>query len=129
MGNAFEPSIIAFCCRWRSCAAADPAGTMKLRFPANVKIILIPCTSRADIKQILNAIETGAEGVFLSGSLVGDCYYISGKIKAAKRISRVKRLLEVIGIEPERVEMFYNAASTCPQFADTCIKFRETIRA
>lgn len=129
MENIFEPSIIAFCCRWCSYAAADLAGSMRIQYPANVKIIQVPCTGRIDIKHVLSAIEFGADGVFLSGCLVGDCHYISGNIKAAKRIAHTKKLIEEVGIEPERVEMFYNAASMGPQFAETCRKFTETIRA
>jgi F420-non-reducing hydrogenase iron-sulfur subunit len=129
MEKIFEPAIISFCCRWCSYAAADLAGTMRIQYPPNVKIIMVPCTGRVDIKHVVNAIEIGADGVFLSGCLIGDCHYISGNIKATKRIAYAKKLLEEIGIEPERVEMFYNAASMGPQFAQTCIKFTETIRA
>jgi len=129
MENVFEPSIISFCCRWCSYAAADLAGSMRIQYPSNVKIIMVPCTGRVDIKHVLSAIEMGADGVFLSGCLIGDCHYISGNIKAAKRIAHAKRLIEEVGIEPERVEIFYNAASMGPQFAQTCIKFTETIRA
>lgn len=128
MEDIFEPSIIAFCCRWCSYSAADLAGSMRLQYPPNVKIILVPCTGRVDIKHVLHALEKGADGVFLSGCLIGDCHYISGNIKAAKRMAHAKCLVEEAGIEPERVEMFYNAASMGPQFAETCIKFTETIR-
>jgi len=89
---------------------------------------MVPCTGRVDIKHILSALEMGADGVFLSGCLIGDCHYISGNMKAAKRIAHIKRLIKEVGIEPERVEMFYNAASMGPQFAETCRKFTETIR-
>lgn len=129
MENNFEPSIISFSCRWCSYAAADLAGSMRLQYPPNVKIIMVPCTGRVDIKHVLHALEIGADGVFLSGCLIGDCHYISGNVKAAKRIAHAKRLVEAAGIEPERVEMFYNAASMGPQFAETCRKFTETIRA
>jgi len=129
MEDIFEPSIVAFCCRWCSYSAADLAGSMRLQYPPNVKIILVPCTGRVDIKHVLHALEKGADGVFLSGCLIGDCHYIEGNIKAAKRMAYAKKLVEAAGIEPERVEMFYNAASMGPQFAETCIKFTETIRA
>jgi F420-non-reducing hydrogenase iron-sulfur subunit len=129
MKNVFEPSIIAFCCRWCSYSAADLAGSMRIQYPTNVKIILVPCTGRVDIKHVLNAIEKGADGIFLSGCLIGDCHYMTGNIKATKRITHTKKLIEEVGIEPERVEMFYNAASMGPQFAATCRNFTETIRA
>ncbi len=129
METVFEPTIISVCCRWCSYAAADLAGSMRIQYPANVKIIMVPCTGRVDIIHVLNAIEKGADGVFLSGCLIGDCHYISGNIKAAKRIAYTKKLIEEAGIEPGRVEIFYNAASMGPQFAETCRKFTETIRA
>jgi len=129
MVNIFEPSIISFCCRWCSYAAADLAGSMRIQYPPNVKIIMVPCTGRVDIKHILNAIEIGADGVFLSGCLIGDCHYISGNVKATKRIAHTKQLFEEIGLEPERVEIYFNSAAMGPQFAESCRKFTETIRA
>jgi F420-non-reducing hydrogenase iron-sulfur subunit len=129
MQNNFEPQIISFCCRWCSYAAADLAGSMRLQYPANVKIIMVPCTGRVDIKHILHAIEIGVDGVFLSGCLIGDCHYISGNQKATKRIAYAKKLVKQMGIEPERVEIFYNSSAMGPQFAETCRKFTDTIRA
>jgi F420-non-reducing hydrogenase iron-sulfur subunit len=129
MEKTFEPSIISFCCRWCSYAAADLAGSMRIQYPSNVKIIMVPCTGRVDIKHVLHAIEIGADGVFLSGCLIGDCHYISGNIKATKRIAYAKKLFTEIGLEPERIELYFNSAAMGPQFAETCRKFTETIRA
>lgn len=129
MEDIFEPSIISFCCRWCSYAAADLAGSMRIQYPSNVKIVMVPCTGRVDVKHILHAIEIGADGVFLSGCLIGDCHYISGNVKAQKRIAYVKKLFKEIGIEPERVEIYFNSAAMGPQFAETCRKFTETIRS
>jgi coenzyme F420-reducing hydrogenase delta subunit len=124
----FEPNIIAFCCRWCSYSAADLAGSMRIKYPANVKIIQVPCTGRVAIKHILNAIENGADGVFLSGCLLGDCHYVSGNEMATTLIKYVKKLFIDMGIEPERVNMYYNSASMGPQFAETCRTFTEIIR-
>lgn len=129
MEKSFEPSIISFCCRWCSYAAADLAGSMRIQYPANVKIIMVPCTGRIDIHHILNAIEAGADGVFLSGCLIGDCHYISGNQKATKRVAQTKKLLEEMGIEPARVEIYFNSSAMGPQFAETCRKFTEIIRS
>jgi F420-non-reducing hydrogenase iron-sulfur subunit len=129
MENNFEPEIISFSCRWCSYAAADLAGSMRIQYPAKVKIVMVPCTGRVDIKHILHAIEIGVDGVFLSGCLIGDCHYISGNQKATKRIAYAKKLIKEMGIEPERVEIFYNSSAMGPQFAETCRKFTETIRA
>lgn len=124
----FEPEIIAFCCRWCSYSAADLAGSMRLQYPANVKIVMVPCTGRIGIINILKAIEAGADGVFLSGCLIGDCHYVSGNKKATNRIAYAKKLFSEIGLEPERVEMYYNSAAMGPQFAETCTNFTEIIR-
>ena len=128
MNDSFEPAIAAFCCRWCSYAAADLAGAMRLQYPPNIKIIMVPCTGRIDIHHILHAFEAGADGVFLSGCLIGDCHYVSGNEKAAKRVAYAKRLLEEIGVEPERLEIYYNSSAMGPQFAETCRTFTERIR-
>lgn len=123
--DRFEPKIIAFCCRWCSYAAADLAGSMRLKYPANVKIVKVPCTGRIGMGNVLQAMESGADGVFLSGCLIGDCHYISGNEKAATLIKSAKILFCEIGIEPERVNIYYNSASMGPQFAETCRSFTE----
>jgi F420-non-reducing hydrogenase iron-sulfur subunit len=129
MQDSFEPSILAFCCRWCSYAAADLAGSMRIQYPSNVRILMVPCTGRVDILHLLRALEDGADGVLLSGCLIGDCHYISGNEKATRRVAAVKRTLEEIGVEPERVEIYYNSSAMGPQFAETCREFTERIRA
>ena len=126
--DSFEPEIIAFCCQWCSYAAADLAGSMRLEYPANVKIVKIPCTGRIGLINLLQAIENGADGVFLSGCLIGDCHYVSGNEKATTLIKYAKTLFKEIGIEPERVNIYYNSASMGAQFAETCKNFTEIIR-
>ncbi len=126
--NDFEPNIIAFCCRWCSYSAADLAGSMRIKYPANVKIVQVPCTGRVSLSNILYAIECGADGVFLSGCLIGDCHYVSGNEKATTLVQHAKRLFIDMGIEPERVNIYYNSASMGPQFAETCRRFTELIK-
>ena len=98
--NLFEPKIIAFCCQWCSYSAADLAGSMRMMYPANVKIINVPCTGRIGIINLLQAIENGADGVFLSGCLIGDCHYISGNERTTTLIEYAKTLFKEIGIKP-----------------------------
>jgi coenzyme F420-reducing hydrogenase delta subunit len=128
MAPLFEPVIAAFCCRWCSYAAADLAGSMRIHYPPNIRIIMVPCTGRVDILHLLRAIEDGADGVFLSGCLIGDCHYSTGNEKATKRVAAVKKILSEIGVEPDRVEIFYNSSAMGPQFAETCRSFTERIR-
>lgn len=124
----FEPSILAFCCRWCSYAAADLAGSMRIQYSPNVRILMVPCTGRVDTLHVLRALEDGADGVFFSGCLIGDCHYISGNEMATRRIHTVKKMLSEIGVEPERVEIYYNPSAMGPQFAHTCTEFTERVR-
>lgn len=128
MKDTFEPVIVCFCCQWCSYAAADLAGSMRLSYPTNVRIIRIPCTGRVDVKFLLSAIEDGADGVFISGCLLGDCHYRTGNYFATKRVAYVKKLLEKVGVNPDRVEMYYNSSAMGPQFAQTCRDFTDRIR-
>jgi len=125
--NGFEPTIIAYCCKWCSYAAADLAGNMRLQYPSSIRIVRVPCTGRVDTIHLLKAFEFGADGVFISGCLPGDCHYLTGNEKAAKRIQYVKNILAEIGLDPGRVEMFYNSAAMGPQFAQTCRDFHQRI--
>lgn len=128
MNKEFEPVILSFCCRWCSYAAADLAGSMRLQYPPNVRILMVPCTGRVDVIHILKAFEEGVDGVFLSGCLPGDCHYLTGNLKAAKRVERVKQILADLGRDPSRVDMYYNSSAMGPQFAQTCRDFTERIR-
>ncbi len=128
MEDTFEPKIISYCCRWCSYAAADLAGSMHLQYPDNVRIILVPCTGRVDVIHILHAFEKGVDGVFLSGCLLGDCHFLSGNHRATKRVAQVKKYLQECGMEPERVDIYYNSSAMGPQFAKTCHDFTEKIK-
>jgi F420-non-reducing hydrogenase iron-sulfur subunit len=127
--GTFTPNIIAYCCKWCSYAAADLAGNMRIQYPPEIKIVRVPCTGRVDILHLIRTFEYGADGVFISGCLRGDCHYLTGNFKAAKRVEHVKQVLESIGIEPERLEMYYNSAAMGPQFAKTCVDFHARIKA
>jgi len=128
MQDPFEPVIVCYCCQWCSYAAADLAGSMRLQYPTNVRIVKVPCTGRVDVIHLLMALEKGADGVFVSGCLLGDCHYRSGNYRATKRAAYVKDLLQRTGIHPGRVEMYYNSSAMGPQFAQTCRDFTERIR-
>ncbi|MBU2549409.1 MAG: hydrogenase iron-sulfur subunit [Proteobacteria bacterium] len=124
----FKPTIIAFCCRWCSYAAADLAGSMRLQYPSTIRIVQVPCTGRVDALHVLGAFQSGADGVFISGCLPGDCHYLTGNYKCAKRVAALKKTLEEIGLGEGRLEMYYNSAAMGPQFAQTCIDFNRRIK-
>jgi F420-non-reducing hydrogenase iron-sulfur subunit len=127
MGN-FEPVIVAFCCHYCAYTAADMAGSMRLSYPSNVKIVRVPCTGKVDIKHILQAFHKGADGVYVAGCLEGDCHFKNGNTKAARRVARAKKLLNEIGIEEERVEMITMSAGMGERFAQAATDITEKIR-
>jgi coenzyme F420-reducing hydrogenase delta subunit len=101
---------------------------MRLSYPSNVKIINVPCTGRVDILHLLKAIEDGADGVYVAGCLEGDCHYLTGNLKAKKRVAYVKKLLSDLGVEPERIEMFNLSAAQGTRFAEIAREFTGRIR-
>jgi len=127
MGN-FEPVIVAFCCHYCAYTAADMAGSMRLSYPSNVKIVRVPCTGKVDTKHILQAFLQGADGVYVAGCLEGDCHFKNGNMKAARRVEHVRKLLDEIGIEEERVEMITMSAGMGERFAQTATEITEKIR-
>jgi coenzyme F420-reducing hydrogenase delta subunit len=117
MDPEYSPKVVGFLCRWCSYTGADLAGAMRLQYPPNIRIIMVPCTGRIDILHLLQAFEVGADAVFVSGCHEGDCHYVSGNLYARKRVEKMKEILKEVGLEPERVEMFHVSASEGPQFA------------
>lgn len=101
---------------------------MRLSYPSNVKIIQLPCSGRVDILHLLRAIEDGADGVYVAGCLEGECHFLTGNIKAKKKVQYVKNVLEEIGVEPERVEMFNLSAGEGPRFAEIAKEMVERIK-
>lgn len=128
MANTFEPEIVAFCCHYCAYTAADMAGSKRLSYPPNVKIIRVPCTGKVDAIHIMKALQKGADGVYVAGCLEGDCHFKTGNIRAAQRVHRVQALLEEIGIDSRRVEMVTMSAGMGERFAQTALEFTEKVR-
>ncbi len=128
MSTQFSPQIVGFCCKYCAYAAADLAGSMRLSYPASVKIIQVPCTGRIDVIHVLRALEEGADGVMIAGCLEGECHFISGNLQARTRINRVKSLLGKINMDPERVEMFNLSSAMGPRFAEIAQEMAERIQ-
>ncbi len=127
--DRFEPEIIAFCCEYCSYAAADLAGSMRISYPTNVKIVRVPCTGRFDIIHALKAFESGADGVFAFGCLEGNCHFEVGNLRARKRMEHLRALLEECGIGGERVGMYNMSSAMGLRFAETAREVTERIRA
>ena len=125
----FEPKIVAFCCNFCAFAAADLAGAMRVQYSPNVRIIRLPCTGKVDAILIMKAFEDGVDGVFIAGCLEGECHYLKGNLRAKKKVAYVKRLLEEVGIDPQRVEMFNLSSAMGGQFAKIVEEMTERIKA
>jgi F420-non-reducing hydrogenase iron-sulfur subunit len=112
--STFEPKIIAFCCHYCAYSSADLAGSMRLQYPPNVRIIRTPCTGRLEVEYYMKAMENGADGVLVAGCLEGGCHFIDGNLYAKKRINAIRGLLEECGIEKERLRMVNISAAMAP---------------
>jgi len=124
----FEPEIVAFCCHYCAYTAADMAGSKRLSYPPNVKIIRVPCTGKVDALHMMRAFEKGADGVYVAGCLEGDCHFKNGNTRAGQRVAYVQKILEDLGIEPQRLEMIMMSAGMGERFAQTAVEFTEKIR-
>jgi coenzyme F420-reducing hydrogenase delta subunit len=124
----FEPKIVAFCCNFCAFAAADLAGAMRVQYPPNVRIIRLPCTGKVDAIHLMKAFEDGADGVFVAGCLEGECHFLEGNLRAKKRVSYIKRLLEEVGTDPNRVEMFNLSSAMGGQFAEIVEEMTQRIK-
>ncbi len=124
----FEPVIVAFCCHYCAYTAADMAGSQRLPYPANVKIVRVPCSGKVDAIHLLKAFEKGADGVYVAGCLEGDCHFKNGNTRAASRVEYVRRYMEEIGLESERLEMVRMSAGMGYHFAQTATEITDKIR-
>lgn len=101
---------------------------MRLDYPANIKIILVPCSGKVDVMHLLRAIQKGADGVYVVGCLEGTCHYNEGNYRAKERVNHVRHLLEEIGIEGDRVRMYNLSSGEGPTFAQYATEMTEHIR-
>lgn len=113
----FEPKIVAFLCNWCSYAGADLAGTSRIQYAPNVRVIRVMCSGRVDPTFVIKALRAGADGVLIGGCHFGDCHYIEGNYKAARRVALLKKMLGQLGIEEERVWLEWISAAEGSRFA------------
>ncbi|KXS44725.1 MAG: methyl-viologen-reducing hydrogenase subunit delta [Candidatus Frackibacter sp. T328-2] len=124
----WEPTVVAFCCNWCSYSGADLAGTSRLEYPTNIRIIRVPCSGRVNPQFVLKAFQKGADAVLVAGCHPGDCHYSSGNYFARRRYLIMKRLLEYVGFEPERLYVKWISGSEGQKFADTATEITENIK-
>jgi F420-non-reducing hydrogenase iron-sulfur subunit len=113
----YEPKILAFCCHYCAYAAADMAGSMRLQYAPNVRVLRLPCTGKLDPGHIMRAFEKGVDGVIVAGCLEGGCHFQEGNLRAKRRVAVTRQMLDEAGINPDRLEMFNLSSAEGPTFA------------
>ncbi len=122
-----ELRLLAFCCQYCAYAAADLAGALRLQYPPDVRIVLLPCSGRLDLLTALLALEEGADGVMVVGCMPGDCHFLEGNLNARRRVEALQKLLQAIGLEADRVRMFNLSSAMAAEFAEAVRTMREQI--
>jgi F420-non-reducing hydrogenase iron-sulfur subunit len=128
MSKEFEPKIVLFACNWCTYAALDLAGTSRMKYPPNFRVIKVMCSGRIDPQFIVEAFKQGADGILVAGCHLGDCHYIEGNYKAMRRITLLKRMLDTLGIERERLRLEWISASEAIRFVEIAKEMVEQIK-
>jgi len=126
--NGFEPELTAFTCIYCGSMAADTAGALRLSYPANVKLFRFPCTGKVDVEYILKAFEEGADGVYIVACPIGNCHHVHGNVRATRRLEYARKLMEQVGLEGERLGIFYMSGSQAHAFANAAEQMTERVR-
>ncbi len=129
MSESFEPTIIGFTCNWCSYRAADLAGTSRLKYPPNVRLIRLMCSGRLDPTFVFKALASGADGVMITGCHPGECHYIDQNYKALRRFQLMRRTLASFGLEPGRIRLVWASAAEGAKFAAEVASFVDEIKA
>ena len=128
MMDEFEPKIIGFLCNWCSYAGADLAGTSRLKYSPNMRVIRVMCSGRVGERLILKAFTAGADGVLICGCHPGDCHYQKGNLNTKRRITALWPFLEAVGIDKRRLKLEWIAASEAPKVVETVNTFTEAMK-
>lgn len=123
-----EPKILALCCNYCGYAAGDLAGSMRAQYPANVRVLRLPCTGKTDAGYLIKAFEAGVDGIMVFGCLEGGCHFQEGNLRAKRRVGLVKQLLEEAGFDSRRLEMFNLSSADGPLFANRVREMTERIK-
>lgn len=123
----WEPKIIGFLCNWCSYAGADLCGVSRYQYPTNIRAVRVMCSTRISPHLVLDLFKAGADGVLLGGCHIGDCHYITGNFYTEKRVKLMKKLLEVAGVNPDRLRLEWVSASEGEKFSKVVTEFTEQI--
>jgi len=127
--DGFEPKIMLFCCNWCSYAGADLAGTSRIQYAPNVRMIRVMCSGRVEPRFVFEALHAGADGVLVLGCHPGECHYLEGNYRAAARMALLKNVLDQFGVEEGRVRLGWVSASEGINFAAIVNRMTEEVRA
>ena len=127
--SGFEPRIIGFLCNWCTYTGADLAGTSRLQYPPNLRVIRLMCSGAVDVSYVLKPLLEGADGVLIGGCHPGDCHYQEGNYKARRRIAILEESLATMGFDKERVWLRWISASEGGKFAETIAHFTARLKA
>lgn len=125
----WEPKILGLLCNWCSYLGADLAGTSRMKYAPNIRIVRLMCSGRTEPSFVLSALRNGADGVLIAGCHPGDCHYVDGNLKVQRRVPLLKKMMEQMGIEPERVRLAWISAAEAPDFVRLANEFTEEIRS
>jgi F420-non-reducing hydrogenase iron-sulfur subunit len=125
----FEPKIVAFLCNWCSYRAADLAGTARIKYQPNVRMIRVMCSGRVDPQFVLKAFALGADGVMIAGCHPGECHYLEQNYKTMRRFSMLKHTLKALGVEEDRTRLQWASAAEGPQLAKAVDEMVDQVRA
>jgi F420-non-reducing hydrogenase iron-sulfur subunit len=129
MAETFEPLIVGFVCNWCSFRAADAAGTGRMKYPPNIRLIRLMCSGRLDPTFVIKAFASGADAVIVGGCHLGDCHYVEQNYKTMRRFKLLVRTLSQMGIEPGRIQLVWASAAEGSQLVDTFKRVVEEVRA
>jgi F420-non-reducing hydrogenase iron-sulfur subunit len=126
--QAFEPRIVAFFCNWCTYTASDLAGTARMRYAPNTRVVRLMCSGRVDPQFVLAAYRQGADGVLIGGCHPGDCHYHEGNTKCLRRFELLRRLVDQFGIEPQRLRLEWISAAEGDKLRDVTNDMAATLR-
>jgi coenzyme F420-reducing hydrogenase delta subunit len=127
-GNGFEPELTLFTCNYCAYMAGDTAGSLRIEYPPNIKMVRLPCTGKIDVRYILAAFEQGADGVYVVACPIGTCHHVRGNERARARVEFAKKMLDQIGLGRERLEIFFVSAGQGATYALKAREMTERVR-
>ncbi|MHC4505588.1 MAG: hydrogenase iron-sulfur subunit [Planctomycetota bacterium] len=127
-GDDWKPRIVAFLCNWCSYAGADLAGVSRFQYPPHLKVIRVPCSGRVNPMFIIRALQSGADGVLVSGCHPGDCHYATGNYYARRKFVLLKKLIDFVGLEEGRVHFSWVSAAEGEKFAGVVTKVTDAVK-